>query len=136
MKKSSDFSLDGAWKQRVDEWQKRDWLKWLGENLTFPFEAERIDDDDAYFTDVADREPFRLGHTMKVIGLEMEDDLYGVIAKVREKRRVGAVPLGDLRVISKRSRNTELLEEYLEWFAYMATYGPPNKSLPDGWTCR
>jgi hypothetical protein len=27
------------------------------------------DDDDAYFTDIADHQPFRLGHEMKVIGI-------------------------------------------------------------------
>lgn len=48
-----------------------------------------VDDDDAYFTDVAEREPFRLEHEMKVLALAREIPYYGIMVKVREKRRIG-----------------------------------------------
>ena len=40
--------------------RKRDWEQWLNTSLSFPFQVERKnDEEDAYFTDIADREPFR-----------------------------------------------------------------------------
>jgi hypothetical protein len=70
-----------------------------------------------YFTDAAEYEPFRLGHEMKVISLDMEDGLYGVIMKVREGRRVGSVPLCDVEVIDKEDPNYWPVREYVVWFA-------------------
>ena len=100
------------------EWQQRSWESWLSENLTFPFIVKRMeDDDDAYFTDVADHQPFRLGHEMKVIGIDQEDDLYGIILKVREGRRVGHVPLCDVEVLDQEDPNFWPVREYVVWFA-------------------
>ena len=107
----SDFS-DKTYR----EWKTRDWMKWLGDNLVFPFIAKRTEDD-ACITDIAKREPFRLGHTMKVLNLIYEDDLYGVIVKVREGRRVGSALLCELKVISGEDRNFRPVEEYRVWFA-------------------
>ncbi len=73
------------------------------------------DDDDAYFTNVAEREPFRLGHEMKVLALAREIPYYGIIVKVREKRRIGYVPLCDLRVYPKSDMNYRLVEECVVW---------------------
>jgi hypothetical protein len=75
------------------------------------------DEDDAYFTDIADHELFRLGHEMKVIGIGQEDDLYGIILKVREGRRVGYVPLCDVEVVDKKDPNFWPVREYVVWFA-------------------
>jgi hypothetical protein len=75
------------------------------------------DDDDAYFTDVAEHELFRLGHTLEVTGLLPEDDLYGVIVRVREGDHVSEVPLCDLEVRPKRDKNFWPIREYAVWFA-------------------
>jgi hypothetical protein len=77
------------------EWKTRNWPLWLKEHLISPFTVELMeDDDDAYFTDIAKHQPFRLGRIMKVIDVEPEeDDLYGVIVQVREGRNKGYVPL-------------------------------------------
>ncbi len=132
MKAKGDFyampilTYDSSWdrgneeifNKKYREWKKRDWMKWLKDNLSFPFKAKRMEDnDDAHFTDVAKYESFRLGHTMDVLELSSEDDLYGIIVKVREKRRVGAVPLCDLSVTSKGDRNFWPVREYVVWFA-------------------
>jgi hypothetical protein len=99
-------------------WEKRSWGPWLRNNLNFPFPVERIEDeDDAYFTDIAKSDPFRLGHVMEVIDIEMEDDHYGVILKVREGKRVGHVPLCDVEVTSKENENFWPVREYVVWFA-------------------
>ena len=53
-------------------------MKWLGANPVFPFTVKRMaDDDGVYFVGTAKHEPFRLGHTMKVLNLIYEDDLWG-----------------------------------------------------------
>lgn len=125
MGKECDHSWDldedrdsDAFDEIYAKWEKRDWEKWLNEKLTFPFEAKRMeDDDDAYFTDIAKSQPFRLDHVMEVIAIEMEEDLYGIIVKVREGRKAGCVPLCDLEVTSKDNPNYWPVREYVVWFA-------------------
>lgn len=107
-----------VFERKYQEWQQRCWETWLNEKFDFPFLVERMeDDDDAYFTDIADHQPFRLGHKMKVIGVELEDDLYGIILKVREGRKVGYVPLCDVEVIDEEDPNFWPAREYAVWFA-------------------
>tara|TARA_R110001592_G_C12996404_1_gene735517 strand:- start:560 stop:961 length:402 start_codon:yes stop_codon:yes gene_type:complete len=109
---------EDAFDRIYDEWQKRKWFSWLKENLSFPFEVERKEDDDsAYFTDIAEKQPFRLGHKMKVMGIELEDDQYGIILKVRENRKGGNVPLCDVEVTSRQNENFWPVREYVVWFA-------------------
>jgi len=104
--------------RKCEQWEKRDWMAWLEKNLSFPFEVERMeDDDDAFFTDVADHEPFRLGHKMTVLALEGENLRYGIIVKVQEEGRIGYVPLSDLQVTSKSDQNYWPVREYVVWFA-------------------
>ena len=117
-KRSNVPKCEDAWDKKYQEWKKRDWGKWLEKNLVFPFIVERKEDeDDAYFTDIAKHVPFRLGHKMKALGLTSEDDLYGIIVKVSEKRRVGHVPLCDIEVTPKSDRNFWFVREYVVWFA-------------------
>ena len=104
--------------QKYVEWEKRDWMKWLKEKLTFPFRVKRVDDeDDAYFTDIAKHELFRLGHKMEVIDLIEEVERYGMIVEVREKGKTGQVPLNDLEVMDKNDSNYWSVREYLVWDA-------------------
>jgi hypothetical protein len=101
-----------------EEWQQRSWESWLSDNLSFPFMVERVeDDDDAYFSDIAEHQPFRLGHKMKVVSVDQEDDRYGVIIKVRESRKVGYVPLCDVEVLNKEDPNYWPVREYVVWSA-------------------
>ena len=118
---------DASWDQDADpeafdkkyqEWLERDWPLWLQQHLLFPFEVERVEDnDEAYFTNVAEQQPFRLGHTFNVVAIEMEDDFYGVTVKAREGRKVGHVPLCDLEVTSQANDNYWPVREYVVWFA-------------------
>jgi hypothetical protein len=75
------------------------------------------DEDDAYFTDIARHEPFRLGHTFSVLGMSSEDDLRGIFVKVKEGRKTGHVPLCDVAVTSKYNPNYWPVKEYVVWFA-------------------
>ena len=107
-----------AFNRKIEQWQKRDWMTWLAKNLTFPFSVTREEDeDDAYFQKGAARAPFRLGHEMEILALELDDDLCGIIVKARENRRVGAVPLCDVQVKPKSDKNYWPVREYVVWFA-------------------
>ena len=110
---------EDAFDKIYSEWQTRNWIPWLQDNLIFPFTVKRMEDeDDAYFTDVAKHQPFRLGHIMNVIGIEPEeDDLNGIIVQVREGKKKGYVPLCDLEVTSSEDRNFWPVREYVVWFA-------------------
>ncbi len=100
------------------EWKKRSWETWLQQNLKFPFLVKRMEDeDDAYFSDTAKLDPFRLGHEMEVLDIEVEDDYYGVILKVKEGGKRGNVPLCDVEVTTIENENFWPVREYVVWFA-------------------
>lgn len=115
---SWDEGNEELWDQKYDAWEERDWEGWLRKQLSFPFEVKRKeDDDDAFFTNVASHQPFRLGHTMKVLGIEYNDVDYGILLKVREGNRAGCVPLCDVEVTSRSDPNFWPVREYVVWFA-------------------
>ena len=96
--------------------ETRDWEEYLSSKLSFPFMAERIDDTDkVVFEKLDSRNPFSLEHTMKVICVESEDDLYGIIVRVREGRQTGFVPILDLE-IQDDCMNKKYFDEYAKWF--------------------
>jgi hypothetical protein len=107
-----------AFDRKCEEWQQRDWMIWLAENLVFPFKVTREEDeDDAYFQKGAAKAPFRLGHSMEISGLECEDEMMGVIVTAREEGQIGHVPLCDLEVKPKADKNYWPVREYVVWFA-------------------
>jgi hypothetical protein len=109
---------EDAFDRIYDEREKRSWEPWLREHLRFPFPVKRMEDaDDAYFTDIATSDPFRLGHLMDVLDIETEDDHYGVILIVKEGERTGHVPLCDVEVTSRENKNFWPVREYVVWFA-------------------
>jgi hypothetical protein len=119
-KDNHDWDLDedgGAFEKKFEEWHSRDWLKWLAENLAFPFIVTREEDDDeAYFTDACE-DLFRLGHKMEVVGIDEDDVDDGITAEVKENGKTGYVPLGDLQVKPKTNENFWPVREYVVWFA-------------------
>jgi hypothetical protein len=58
-----------------------------------------------------------LGHVMKVVSIEDEDESYGIIIKVKEGRKTGYVPLCNAEVTSKEDKNFWPVREYVVWFA-------------------
>jgi hypothetical protein len=91
----------------------QDWISWLSDRLSFPFEVVRIDDDDkSMMLGGDDFEPFRIGHKMKALAIESKEDLYGIIIKIREGRKIGYVPLLDLEATDKGDPNYEVVEAY------------------------
>ncbi|MDJ0592072.1 MAG: DUF6398 domain-containing protein [Pleurocapsa sp. MO_226.B13] len=114
---SWDEGNDELWEQKYAEWSTRDWSNWLLERLTFPFQVERQEDLSANPFEPDRDQPFSVGHEMKVLSIEDEDESYGIIIKVREGRKTGYVPLADVEVVSQENPNFWLVREYVVWFA-------------------
>lgn len=117
----SSWDLNGSedkFDEKFSEWEKRSWEDWLRSNLKFPFPVKRMEDrDDAYFSDAVKSEPFRLGHVMNAVDIDMEDEHYGIILKVKEGRLVDYVPLCEVEVTLKQNENYWPVREYVVWFA-------------------
>ena len=114
---SWDEGNDDLLDKKFEAWDNRKWEDWLSEHLAFPFEAERKEDLDGNpFLSTKDK-PFGLGHVMKVLSIEDEDESYGIIVKVREGKKIGYVLLCDLEVTSRKDKNFWPVREYVVWFA-------------------
>ena len=114
---SWDEGNDELWEQKYAEWSTRDWSNWLLERLRFPFQVERQEDLSANPFEPDLHKPFSVGHEMKVLSIEDEDESYGIIIKVREGRKTGYIPLADVKVVSQSDPNFWLVREYVVWFA-------------------
>ena len=114
---SWDEENEELWDIKYEEWQKRKWLDWLEENLTLPFEVKRMEDMDSNpFLDHSD-DPFAIDEIMKVIDLDGEDEMRGIITRVSKGRKRGYVLLADVEVTSKEDKNFWPVREYVVWFA-------------------
>jgi hypothetical protein len=115
---SWDDDNEDLFDEKYAEWEERDWEDWLEDNLQFPFMATRKEDMSVRpFSETDANKPFQVGHTMKVVAIEDEDESYGLIMKVREGRKTGYVPLSDLEVTPKKDPNFWYVREYVVWFA-------------------
>lgn len=85
------------------------WEEHLLQHLEFPF-AATVDE-------LMTRGPLRVGDRVKVHDIEMVDDMYGIIVKLRRSREVFRHPLGDLAVIDESSSTHDLVQLYRVWFA-------------------
>jgi hypothetical protein len=85
------------------------WEEYLEEHLVFPFEAEVYKPQD--------RGPLQAGDRLKVTGLTLVDDLYGIIVDVWRGRRKYAFHLCDLDVVDETSPNHQLVKDHRVWFA-------------------
>ncbi len=93
-----------------DDWAcMKAWGKYLKSALSFPFDAE--------VSELQEGGPLQAGDKVKVLGIGLVDDLYGVIVDVRLGRRKYALPLCDLEVVDKKSPNYQPVQDYCVWFA-------------------
>jgi len=109
---------EDAFDEIYAQWEKRAWEPWLKEHLNFPFLVKRIEDEgESFFSNVANTNPFTLGHTMEVLSIENEDEQYGIILGVKKGKKIGHVPLCDVEVTPKENKNYWPVREYVVWFA-------------------
>lgn len=86
----------------------KSWEELLEENLSFPFEAKLFEND---------RGPLSSVDTVKVTGVEMDDDLHGVIASVKVKSSKYAYPFCDLEPLEEGSNNYMWCRAYSIFYA-------------------
>ena len=84
-----DRGDEKAFDRKYQEWQVRDWLSWLRDNLSFPFQAERMEDmylDSFASAEMKEKNRFPVGCQVPVIGIsdgDFEPYFDGVIVDVR-----------------------------------------------------
>ncbi len=64
-----------------------------------------------------ERGPIRYGDRLQVMGINMVDDSYGVLADVKRGRESYVCPFCDLETIDNESPNHDPLQLYRVWFA-------------------
>jgi hypothetical protein len=80
----------------------------LKDNLEFPFLAEVCEYQESDILNEGDK--------VKVFGIQGNEDLYGLIVKVKLGRKTYHFPLYDLSAVDKKSDNHKLIEEYKKAF--------------------
>ena len=114
---SWDEGNEALWDKKYKEWKERDWLDWLEDNLKLPFEVKRMEDMDSNpFAERSD-DPFAVGETFKLLDLDDEDEMRGVIGKVSKGRKKSFILLAEVEATSKEDKNFWPLREYVVWFA-------------------
>jgi hypothetical protein len=111
-----------AFEEKLEEWEERDWMDWLAENLSFPFKVVREEDLDEWDEDHEETEekedgPFQVGHTMEVLGFDEDGDDDFITLQVKEDDQIGSVPLCDVEVTPKTDKNYWPVREYVVWFS-------------------
>ena len=86
------------------------WSHYLSQKLTFPFKAIV----DEYQEEGS---PLRSGDKLNVLGMELEDDHYGLIVKCTKGVLRYDVPLCDLAAVDKNSPNAQLIDDFRVWFS-------------------
>ena len=93
-----------------DDWDAmKTWGDYLEKVLNFPFQAE--------VSAAQDHGPLDFGDKVKVLEVSIVDDLYGVIVKLRQGRKIYHFPLCDLDCLDTESKNYQLVHDYAVWFA-------------------
>ena len=87
---------------------REEWIELFKDILQFPFDAEVCEPQDVSFISMGDK--------VKVHGIEMEDDLYGVIVSIRKGRRKYSFPLVDLEPLNASKEIRNLCNAYQYWF--------------------
>ena len=111
----TDLDNEDAFDSKYEEWERRDWMKWLTERLTFPFEVQRVEDMKANPFD-PETGPFSVGQRMQATGLE-EHWKYEMALKVASGKNESIVPLADVEVTVRENPNFWPVREYVVWSA-------------------
>jgi hypothetical protein len=107
---------DGEYNETILKGEKRDWEKFLSENLRFPFVAvvTEYQSDDVF---AKEKGPIRQGDKVEVHGVAGDDDFHGIIVALKIGRKRYHFPLCDLAAADDQSFNHTLIDNYGSWFA-------------------
>ena len=86
------------------------WKKQLNTNLTFPFRAE-VSEWSSHGRHV------KIGDKVKVLGIDMIDDHYGILVDCKFRYSTLVLPLADLTVADVNAPQHDLVHLYAVWFA-------------------
>lgn len=86
----------------------RAWEQYVTNNLSFPFDAEIITDQDNV--------PLQQGDKIRVDGIIVTDDHYGVIINLKQGKKCFNFPLCNIRVTDKNSNDYQIVNDYSVWF--------------------
>ncbi len=103
--------------RKMEQWDKRDWEKWLNTFLTFPFTTAREEDMDEEPFAPKRRKPFAVGTKMIVSGIRYDSFHEAIFAHAKQGSEEGWIPLADLEVTPKTDPNYWAAREYVVWFA-------------------
>ena len=109
------FIVDGEGNETIFKGQKRNWTKFLSENLAFPFDACIDEHQGAGLFE--EKGPLRYGDKVVVQKISWGFGLHGVIAKIKKGGKIYRFPLCDLAADDKKSSNFRILDNYRTWFA-------------------
>ena len=109
------YIYDNEYNQTIVKGEKRDWVQFLNNNLSFPFNG--IIDEVQGNPFKEETSPIRYGDAVVVTKIITEDDLYGVIADIQIKKKRFRFPLCDMAAADSKSVNYKIVDNYRTWFA-------------------
>lgn len=84
------------------------WEEYLTQTLKFPFETKVAE---------TDRGGLKIGAKIKLLDLDDYDDKYGIFGIGKGEMGAITFPICNLEATDKKSKNYELLRNYVVWFA-------------------
>ena len=87
----------------LDKWEEQ-----LSQTLKFPFETKVAE---------TERGGLKIGNKIKLLDLDGYDDKYGIFGIGKGEMGAVTYPICNLEAVDKKSKNYELLRNYVVWFA-------------------
>jgi len=85
------------------------WGKYLGKHLKFPFES--------VVEEYQGKLPIRKGEKLRIFGVKLVDDHYGIIVSCKSEHSRFDIPLADIAAVDENSDNAHHIHDYRVWFA-------------------
>ncbi|MCL2323933.1 MAG: calcium-binding protein [Oscillospiraceae bacterium] len=109
------FIYDEDYNKTIVKGEKRNWEKFMTENMTFPFNGVIAEAQGNIFSE--EKGPINYGDKVIVKKVVGEDDLYGVIVEIKLGKKSYDFPLCDIAALDEKSANYKILDNYRVWFA-------------------
>ena len=84
------------------------WFTYLDEKLKFPYKAK--------INLISFSRAVKDGDIVKVTGVDNWIDLYGVLMNVKKDGQRLEIPIEELEVIDKNSKNYRIIDAFLDWY--------------------
>ncbi len=115
--REDDEEMEDPLDRKMQQWDKRNWHKWLMTYLTFPFTAIRKEDMEEPPFATKRRKPFAVDTKMTVSSIHYDEFHDAIFAHAKQGNEEDSIPLADLEVTPKSDPNYWPVREYVVWFA-------------------